>query len=129
VQESDLVLEGRDLSKRFGDLTAVDGVSVAIRRGQITVLLGENGAGKSTYIKMLNGTLKPNSGTLFYEGHETRFGSARHAVKRKIHTIYQSFALIDLFTVKENMKLIFPDKSDEELKAMIQQYGKAVDLE
>jgi len=129
VQESDLVLEGRDLSKRFGDLTAVDGVSVAVRRGQITVLLGENGAGKSTYIKMLNGTLKPNSGTLYYEGQETKFGSARHAVKRKIHTIYQSFALIDLFTVKENMKLIFPDKTDDELKAMIQQYGKAVDLD
>ncbi len=128
VQESDLVLEGRDLSKRFGDLTAVDGVSVAVRRGQITVLLGENGAGKSTYIKMLNGTLKPNGGTVFYEGQEARFGSARHAVKRKIHTIYQNFALIDLFTVKENMKLIFPDKSDEELKAMIAQYGKAVDL-
>jgi len=128
VQESDLVLEGRDLSKRFGDLVAVDGVSVAVRRGQITVLLGENGAGKSTYIKMLNGTLKPNGGTVIYEGQEAKFGSARHAVKRKIHTIYQNFALIDLFTVKENLKLIFPNKSDEELKTMIEQYGKAIDL-
>jgi ABC-type uncharacterized transport system ATPase subunit len=129
VQESDIVLEGRDLSKRFGDLTAVDGVSVAVRRGQITALLGENGAGKTTYIKMLNGALKPNGGTVYYQGQEVRFGSARDAVKRKIHTIYQSFALIDLFTVKENMKLIFHNKSDEELNAMIQQYGKAVDLD
>lgn len=128
VPESDIVLEGRGLSKRFGDLTAVDDVSVAVRRGQITVLLGENGAGKSTYIKMLNGTLKPNGGMVYFEGQEAKFGSARHAVKRKIHTIYQSFALIDLFTVKENMKLIFPNKSDEELEKMIEQYGKAVDL-
>jgi simple sugar transport system ATP-binding protein len=78
---------------------------------------------------MLNGTLKPTAGTVYYEGQEARFGSARHAVKKKIHTIYQNFALIDLFTVKENMKLIFPDKSDAELETMIAQYGKAVDLD
>lgn len=129
MQESDTVLEGRGLVKRFGDLTAVDGVSVAVRRGQIGVLLGENGAGKTTYIKMLNGMLKPNSGTVYYEGREAKFGSARHAMKNKIHTIYQNFALIDLFTVKENMRLTFPDKSVGELKEMIAQYGKAVDLD
>ena len=129
VQESDIVLEGRGLVKRFGDLTAVDGVSVAVRRGQIGVLLGENGAGKSTYIKLLNGMLKPNGGTVYYNGREAKFGSARHAMKNKIYTIYQNFALIDLFTVKENMRLIFPDKSVGELKDMIAQYGKAVDLD
>ena len=129
MQDSNTMLEGRGLSKRFGDLTAVDGVSVAVRRGQITVLLGENGAGKSTYIKMLNGTLKPNGGAVYFEGQEAKFGSARHAVKRKIHTIYQNFALIDLFTVEENMRLTFPDKSAEELEKMIEQYGKAVDLD
>lgn len=129
MQVSDIVLEGRGLVKRFGDLTAVDGVSVAVRRGQIGVLLGENGAGKSTYLKMLNGTLKPTGGSIFYEGQETKFGSARHAVRRKIYTIYQNFALIDLFTVYENMKLVFPDKSPSELKEMIAQYGKEVDLD
>lgn len=129
LEESNIVLEGRGLVKRFGDLTAVDSASVSVRRGQITVLLGENGAGKSTYIKMLNGSLKPNDGKIYYEGEETKFGSARHAVKRKIHTIYQNFALIDLFTVKENMKLIFPEKSDQDLDNMIAAYGKKVDLD
>lgn len=129
MQQSDIVLEGRGLVKRFGDLTAVDGVSVAVRRGQIGVLLGENGAGKTTYIKLLNGMLKPNAGTVYYNGREAKFGSARHAMKNKIYTIYQNFALIDLFTVKENMQLIFPDKSVGELKDMIARYGKAVDLD
>jgi len=129
LQVSNIVEEGRDLVKRFGDLTAVDHVSVSVRRGEIGVLLGENGAGKSTYLKMLNGYLKPNSGTIYYEGQEIKFGSARHAVKKNIHTIYQNFSLIDLFTVKENLSLVFPDKSAGELKDMINRYGKNVDLD
>src|SRR2546428_12767212 len=78
---------------------------------------------------MLNGYLKPNSGTIYYEGQEIKFGSARHAVKKNIHTIYQNFSLIDLFTVKENLSLVFPDKSAGELKDMINRYGKNVDLD
>jgi len=129
LQAPNIVEEGRDLVKRFGDLTAVDHVSVSVRRGEIGVLLGENGAGKSTYLKMLNGYLKPNSGTIYYEGEGIKFGSARHAVKKNIHTIYQNFSLIDLFTVRENLNLVFPDKSAGELKEMINRYGKNVDLD
>lgn len=128
LQDAGVVEEGRDLVKQFGELVAVDRVTVPIRRGEIGVLLGENGAGKSTYLKMLNGYLKPSGGTIYYEGKETRFGSARHAVRKKIYTIYQSSALIDLFTVKENMALSFPTKSSSELRAMIEKYGKDVDL-
>lgn len=105
----------------------MDHVTVSVRKKEIGALLGENGAGKSTYLKMLNGYLKPNSGSIYYNGQEIRFSSAHDAARRKIYTIYQSFALIDKFTVKENLELAFPEKSASELREMTTRYGKALD--
>ncbi len=120
-------MQGQDLVKRFGDLTAVDHVSVSVRKGEIGALLGENGAGKSTYLKMLNGYLKPNSGSINYDEQEIKFSSAHDAVRRKIYTIYQNFALIDRFTVEENLELAFPMKRPSELREMVTRSGKAID--
>jgi len=124
-----IVLQGRNLVKRFGDLTAVDEVNVSLRKKEIGALLGENGAGKSTYLKMLNGYLKPTSGTIYYDGEEIKFSSAHDAAKRKIYTIYQNFALIDKFTIRENLQLTFPDKSQGELQEMVTRHGKTLNLD
>ena len=56
------LLEARKVSKSFGDFTANDGIDFAIRPGEILALLGENGAGKSTFVKMIYGLLRPDSG-------------------------------------------------------------------
>jgi general nucleoside transport system ATP-binding protein len=122
------VLQGTNLVKRFGDLVAVNDVSVSVRKGEIGALLGENGAGKSTCLKLLNGFLKPTSGTIIYENQKITFSSAHEAAKKGIYTIYQNFALIDKFTVKENLILAFPNKSESEIKGIASRYGKALDL-
>ena len=66
ITESSILVEG--LSKRFGDLTAVDGISFAVERGEFFGLLGPNGAGKTTTIRMLNGILRPDSGKVLIDG-------------------------------------------------------------
>lgn len=123
------ILQGINLVKHFGDLVAVNGVSVSVRSGEIAALLGENGAGKSTYLKLLNGFLKPTSGEIMYEGQKTVFRSAHEAAKKKIYTIYQNFALIDKFTISENLQLAFPEKSQPELKEIANRYGKFGNLD
>jgi len=62
------MLRVRDLVKKYGDFTAVKGVSFDLRRGEVLGLIGENGAGKSTTIKVLVGLLKPTSGVVEYDG-------------------------------------------------------------
>lgn len=123
------ILQATNLVKRFGDLVAVNDATVSVRKGEIGALLGENGAGKSTYLKLLNGFLKPTSGDIYYEGQKIVFSSAHEAAKKRIYTIYQNFALIDKFTVRENFVLAFPDKSESEIKEIASRYGKAIDLD
>jgi branched-chain amino acid transport system ATP-binding protein len=65
---SGALLETRDLTRSFGPMKAVDGVSIAVRRGTITGLIGPNGAGKSTLFNLLTGTLPPDSGTVTLNG-------------------------------------------------------------
>lgn len=75
-------IDVRDLSKRFGDFTAVDGISFAVEQGEIFGLLGPNGAGKSTLIRMLTTLLPPTGGTAFVGGHDIvrDADGVRHAI-------------------------------------------------
>lgn len=125
---NEAVLQGINLVKRFGDLTAVNDASVSVWKGEIGALLGENGAGKSTYLKLLNGFLKPTSGSVVYDGKKIVFSSVHEAAKKQIYTIYQNFALIDKFTIRENLALAFPDRSEAELREIASSFGKATDL-
>jgi len=86
-------LDCQNLAKSFGAISAVRDVSFSAKRGQVTCLLGDNGAGKSTVIKMLSGVLQPNSGVISLEGEPTTFSEPAAAQKAGVHTVYQELAL------------------------------------
>jgi len=98
-----LMIEAQNLTRRFGTFTAVDQVSFSIKSGQIFGLLGANGAGKSTVIKMLTGLLKPSKGRGQVSGAD--LNSSGQKIKENIGYMSQSFSLYADLTVVENLKL------------------------
>jgi ABC-2 type transport system ATP-binding protein len=97
------VIEAQDLSKRYGDIVAVDGISFSVQRGEIFGLLGPNGAGKSTTLEMLEGLRDIDSGTALVLGTDIRHDAA--AVKRRIGVQLQATALPNFTTVTESIDL------------------------
>lgn len=95
----------RDISKRYGPVQALDGVSVTLRPGQIHGILGENGAGKSTLLNILFGAVQPDRGRIERDGHPLRLASPRAAIQAGIGLVHQHFHLVDSFTIRENVLL------------------------
>ena len=98
-----LMIEAQNLTRQFGTFTAVDQVSFSVQSGQIFGLLGANGAGKSTVIKMLTGLLKPSKGKGQVSGAD--LNSSGQKIKENIGYMSQSFSLYADLTVVENLKL------------------------
>ncbi len=98
----DYILELDNVSKFFGTVIALQGVTLRLKRGEVHCLLGDNGAGKSTLIKTLAGVHQPSSGAYRVEGEEVRFNSPREALDRGIATVYQDLALVPLMSVARN---------------------------
>jgi len=94
-------IETRDLTKKFGDFTAVDNVTFTVERGEVFGFLGANGAGKSTTIKILTGILLPTSGEATVAGIDVATG--RERVRRRIGYMSQRFSLYNDLTVEENL--------------------------
>jgi ABC-2 type transport system ATP-binding protein len=92
----------RDLTRRFGDFTAVDRVSFEVQSGEIFGFLGANGAGKSTTIRMLCGLLRPTSGTAIVGGVDV--ARDPEGVKRRIGYMSQRFSLYEALTVDQNIR-------------------------
>jgi simple sugar transport system ATP-binding protein len=101
----DYLLETRDITKRFGGLTAVDRVSVGVRAGEALALLGDNGAGKSTLIKIISGVYQPDGGEILIEGKPANIGTPMDALGAGIETIYQDLALAENLDVGANIFL------------------------
>lgn len=99
----DTAISVRNLTKRFGDFTAVDGITFDVGRGEIFGFLGANGAGKTTAMRMLCGLSRPTSG----EGSVVGFDIATQAeeIKRHIGYMSQKFSLYEALTVEENLQL------------------------
>ena len=93
-----------DLTKKYKDLTAVDGLNLTVRQGELLSLLGVNGAGKTTTIKMLTGLTKPTSGDAFLNGKSILTDTA--AVKAMIAVSPQETAVAPNLTVRENLELM-----------------------
>ncbi|MBB5447966.1 MULTISPECIES: ATP-binding cassette domain-containing protein [unclassified Paraburkholderia] len=100
-----LALRGDSLVKRFGAVTALDGVSLTLGRGEILGILGDNGAGKSTLVKILTGFHQQTSGTLHIDGEETLLRSVDHARSLGIECVYQDLALANSLSIYHNMFL------------------------
>ncbi|MGV1003390.1 MAG: ATP-binding cassette domain-containing protein [Candidatus Nanopelagicales bacterium] len=101
----DMYLELQDVGKVFGNVVALDGVSMAVNHGRVTCVLGDNGAGKSTLIKILSGVHTNDSGVLKVAGQPTRFGSPKDARDAGIATVFQDLATIPLMSVWRNFFL------------------------
>ncbi|MEM1074646.1 MAG: ATP-binding cassette domain-containing protein [Pseudomonadota bacterium] len=90
------------IEKHFGNVIALAGVSFDIAAGECHCLLGDNGAGKSTFIKTMSGVHKPTKGSIQFEGREMNFNSPRDAMEAGIATVYQDLAMIPLMSVTRN---------------------------
>jgi simple sugar transport system ATP-binding protein len=99
------MLQVRELTKRFGGLTAVDRVDMDVYPGEVVGLLGDNGAGKSTLIKMVSGVYRPDGGQIFFQGKELKLGSPMDALELGIETLYQDLALAENLNVYANIFL------------------------
>ena len=99
------LLEARNISKRFGPVVALKGVTFRVFAGEVHCLLGDNGAGKSTLIKILSGVFPPDEGELLLEGKPVRFNSPKDAMDRGIGTVYQDLAVIPLMSIVRNFFL------------------------
>jgi ABC-2 type transport system ATP-binding protein len=100
---SDVAIEVKDLTRTFGDFTAVDHISFEVQAGEVFGFLGANGAGKTTAMRMLIGLLTPTSGTARVAGHDVYTES--EAIKRDIGYMSQRFSLYEDLTPRENIRL------------------------
>jgi simple sugar transport system ATP-binding protein len=100
-----IAMELKDVGKSFGSVIALANVSVKVREGAVTCILGDNGAGKSTLIKTLSGVHKPSSGVYEVKGKAVSFDSPRDALANGIATVYQDLATIPLMSVWRNFFL------------------------
>jgi simple sugar transport system ATP-binding protein len=94
-----------NVGKRFGSIDAVSDVTFSIEPGRVCCLLGDNGAGKSTVIKLLSGVHTPSTGRILWEGQHVTFTSPANALQRGIATVYQDLALVPLLSVWRNFFL------------------------
>jgi simple sugar transport system ATP-binding protein len=99
------IIELRNLTKRFFGVTAVKDFSLSLHPGEVVCLLGENGAGKSTVIKILTGVETPTEGTVLVDGEPVSFQSPRDARAKGIATVYQEVATLPLMSIARNFML------------------------
>jgi ABC-type sugar transport system ATPase subunit len=99
------LLEVKNITKRFGGLTAVDNVDMQVFPGEVVGILGDNGAGKSTLIKVISGVYHAEAGKIFFEGKPVRIDNPMEALRIGIETIYQDLALAENLNVYSNIFL------------------------
>lgn len=103
MQSDDNFLSIRGITKRFPGVTALKQVDMDIRKGEVHVLLGENGAGKSSLVKVLCGIYQPEEGELYFEGQPYQPSTPLDAMRAGIRVVYQEFTLLPNLSVAENI--------------------------
>ncbi len=122
----------RNITKRFGAVTACDSVDLVLRRGQIHGILGENGAGKSTLMKILIGLVLPDAGSIHIDGRAHNIHDPLTASKLGIGMVHQHFSLVDALTVWENVALgdsgrLEPAAVQDRIAEIGDHYGLTID--
>lgn len=130
------MLEFRGISKSFGAVKANQDLSFKIPSGSVHAIIGENGAGKSTAMKILFGLYRPDDGEIFIDGKEVDFSSPREAMKSGIGMVHQHFMLGEPFSALDNILLhqenpfwLRRDRTKAELSELAARYGFDVDLD
>ena len=128
-----VLFEIKDLQKKFGSLTVFDGLSETICKGDVVVIIGPSGGGKSTFIRCLNLLEQPTAGKIYFEGENITakgFDVNRH--RQKVGMVFQQFNLFNNLTVLENITISLTKvkkQSEEESKAKALKLLKRVGLE
>ena len=112
--ETDNILQLQNVTKKFGDLVAVDNINFELKSSEIHAILGENGAGKSTLMNLIYGLYQPTSGNISISGIPTRLKSPKDAIQHGIGMVHQHFMLIENLTVAENIALTVAQFSSRE---------------
>jgi simple sugar transport system ATP-binding protein len=99
------LLEADHISKYYGNIVALKDITAHVDAGEVTCILGDNGAGKSSFIKILSGVHQADEGRLLVDGEEVSFGSPRDARAKGIATVYQDLAMVPLMSIWRNFFL------------------------
>jgi simple sugar transport system ATP-binding protein len=99
------LLAGEGISKYYGNVVALRDISLHVDAGEVTCILGDNGAGKSSLIQILSGVHQQDGGRLLVDGDEVSFASPRHARSHGIATVYQDLAMVPLMSIWRNFFL------------------------
>jgi simple sugar transport system ATP-binding protein len=99
------LIEVQNVAKNFGRIEALRKVSFSLGKAEVLGLLGDNGAGKSTMIKILTGLFPPDKGVIRWEGEPVHFHSPRDAYSAGVATVYQDLAIVDLMAIYRNVFL------------------------
>src|SRR5512133_1754413 len=99
------LLEADSISKYYGNVVALKDVSMHVNAGEVTCILGDNGAGKSSFIKLLSAVHQQDEGRVVVDGESVRFSSPRDARARGIATVYQDLAMVPLMSIWRNFFL------------------------
>lgn len=102
---SDIVLETRDLTKYYGGVHALEGVNFVLRKGEHVAIMGDNGAGKSTFVRQITGVEQPTRGEIRFCGRTVHFSGPLEAREAGIETVFQTLALADHLDVADNLFL------------------------
>ncbi len=122
----------RNISKSYPAVRANDAVDLTVEPGEIHAILGENGAGKSTLMKIIYGVVRPDEGTVHWDGQEVRIANPAAARALGLGMVFQHFSLFDTLTVAENIALGLPPGTDmraleTRITATAAQYGLDVE--
>lgn len=133
----DAILKVQDICKYYPGVKALDSVSFEVKRGEVHAICGENGAGKSTFIKILTGAIEPTSGTITFNGKTYEKLNPKQSMELGISVIYQEFSLVPYLTVAENIfygreikKGIFRDVNamEERARELCREMGVELDV-
>ncbi|SHF74956.1 monosaccharide ABC transporter ATP-binding protein, CUT2 family [Litoreibacter ascidiaceicola] len=102
---SDTILETSDLTKHYGGVHALEGANFVLKRGEHVAIMGDNGAGKSTFVRQITGVEQRTRGTVVFDGEKVNFAGPLDAREAGIETVFQTLALADDLNVPDNLFL------------------------